>query len=186
MIIAPLPTNVQIVAEPAKWLGETFGFWVQFGVQSIIFAASAVAGILVIRSRAHQEGRRSTVDLIVEQKRDEKLMAARHLIVRMHENKEDNLARYLNDKESEQYKAIMLSLNSYEFVACGIKTGAFSDKVYKRLRYSTLIRDWKAFEGFVIEFRKKHEHEGDTFFQDFEWLYKKWKRKPLKPNKKNL
>lgn len=148
-----------------------------------MFAVSALAGILVIRSRGHQEGRRATVDLIIEQKRDEKLVAARHLILQMHDKGEDNLARYLDANESEQYKAMMLWLNNYEFIACGIKLGAFSERIYKRLRCTMLIRDWEAWEGFVVEFRNRRR--GETFFQDFEWLYRKWKKNPLKPDKGN-
>jgi hypothetical protein len=145
-----------------------------------MFAVSALAGILVIRSRGHQEGRRATVDLIIDQKRDDKLLAARQVIMQMHERGENNLARYLDHPESDEYKAIMLCLNNYEFIACGIKLEAFSEKIYKRLKCSMVIRDWEAWEGFVIEFRK--QKKGDTFFQDFQWLYEKWKKDPLKPN----
>jgi hypothetical protein len=96
----------------------------------------------------------------------------------MHGRGETNLARFLQDTTCPEYKAIMLSLNTYEFVACGIRTGAFSEKVYKRLRCTLLIRDWESFEGFVTEFRKLRG--GGAFFQDFEWLYKRWKKSPLK------
>jgi hypothetical protein len=177
--IQPPITNVPIIAEPARWLGETFGFW----IQTAVFAISAFAGMWIIRSRGYQEGRRATVDLIVQQKRDEKLLAARHCIMVMHEKGEKNLARHLENPDSEECKAILLALNTYEFVACGIKLGAVSERIYKRLRFSTVLKDWDAFEGFVIEFRR--QRGGDTFFQDFEWLYGRWKKHPLKSNRKS-
>ena len=74
----------------------------------------------------------------------------------------------------------MLALNTYEFIACGIKMSAFSEKIYKRLRCTRVIKDWEAFEGFVIEFRKQKKSE--TFFQEFQWLYSRWKKDPLQPN----
>jgi hypothetical protein len=96
----------------------------------------------------------------------------------MHEREASNFARYLDDTDCEEYKAIMRTLNAYEFVASGIRERAFSEAVYKRLRCSTLIKDWEAFQGFVIEFRKQKSKR--TFFQDFEWLYKRWSQQPLK------
>jgi len=80
----------------------------------------------------------------------------------MHEHHEGNLARFLQDKDSKEYAAILKALNTYEFVSCGIRTNAFSEQVYKRLRYSTVIRDWESFEGFVTEFRR--EKDKDSFF----------------------
>jgi len=116
--------------------------------------------------------------LIVEQKRDVDLKKARRKIKELHERGEGNLARFLQDSDSEEYDAILTALNTYEFVSCGIRSKAFSEEIYKRLRYSTVLRDWKAFEGFVIEFRK--QKNSDSFFQEFEWLYERWKKSPVK------
>ena len=96
----------------------------------------------------------------------------------MHDDHEKNLARFLQDPTCEEYKAILLALNTYEFIASGIRTNAFNEKVYKRLRWSMIIKDWEAFEGFVIEFRNTEGR--NSFFQDFEWLYKRWKGSPLR------
>jgi hypothetical protein len=145
-----------------------------------MLAVSAVAGIWIIRSRGRQEGRRATVDLIVEQGRDSELKEARKTIRDMHERGETNLAKYLQTTDSEEYKAILLTLNTYEFVACGIRTAAFSEEVYKRLRCSTALKDWESLKGFVTEFRRIKGKQ--TFFQDFEWLYLRWNADPLKEN----
>jgi hypothetical protein len=169
-----LLSDPAIIAEPAKWLCESIGFW----VQTAMLAVSALAGILIIRSRGKQEARRATVDLIVEQKRDQELIKAKLKIREMHEHKETNLARHLQNPESEEFKAILLALNTHEFIATGIRTGAFSEEVYKRLRWSTVIRDWESFQGFVADMR--NEKRRATFFQDFEWLHKRWKKYPLR------
>ncbi len=159
-------------------LGETDGFW----IQTLVLAVSAIAGILVITSRGKQEKRRATVDLIVDQKRDPELTDARRRIREMHDRKDTNLSRHLQDIECQEYKDILLALNTYEFVASGIRIGAFSEEMYKRLRCSVLLKDWEAFKGFVIEFRIQKQIPG--LFQDFEWLYKRWKTKPLKADSK--
>ena len=163
-----------MIAEPYRWLGESVGVW----IQTAILAVSAGTGIWVIKSHGDQERRRATVDLIVDQRRDAELIAARLVVKALHDREASNYARYLDSTDSEEYKAIMLTLNAYEFVASGIREKAFSEAVYKRLRCSTLIRDWESFQAFVIEFRKQKSRK--TFFQDFEWLYKRWTQQPLR------
>jgi Domain of unknown function (DUF4760) len=176
LVLVVNPT--QSPAEPIRWLGETFGFWIQAG----ILAVSAFGGVWIIRSRGKQEQRRATVDLIIDIRLDPAHIDARETIKNLHEKGEKNLARYLNDLESAEYKAIMFSLNIYEFFATGIRTNALSEGIYKRLYFSVVLRDWESFQGFVMEFRKQKASE--TFFQEFEWLYHQWKKKPLKRSAK--
>jgi len=91
-------------------------------------------------------------------------------------------AQFVGQPTSDEYKTIIFALNSHEFIASGIRTKALSEGVYKRMRYSAVIRDWESLEGFIADFRKaKSKH---TLFQDFEWLYDRWKKKPLKHDKK--
>lgn len=164
----------QQVVEPIKWLGETVGFW----VQNLILAVSAIAAIWVVRISKVRETRRATIDLIIAQSRDAPLDGARHVLVRMHEAGEKNLAKHLENKASEEYKAILLILNTYEFVSSGIRDGAFNESTYKRIRYSTLVKDWEALCAFVFEFRRVHGRS--SLFQDFQWLADRWQKHPLK------
>ncbi len=99
-------------------------------------------------------------------------------MLKLHDSRADNLSQFIQSPECDEYKAIMLTLNTYEFVAAGIRTNALREGTYKRLRYSQVIRDWEALRGFVFEFRRKKERY--TLFQEFEWLYGEWKKKPLK------
>jgi len=143
-----------------------------------MLAISAIGGIWIVLSRGRQEGRRATVDLVVEQKRDKELVAARNWIRDTKDRGETNLAKHLDHPASAEYGHILYALNTYEFVAVGIKTKAFSEKTYKRLRCSTFIADWECFRGFVTEIRKAKNLP--TLFQDSEWLYDRWKKDPLK------
>jgi hypothetical protein len=165
--------NQPNVAEPLRWLGETVGFW----VQTLIFLASAFGGIWIILARGTQEKRRATVDLVIEQLKDEKLRDAQHLVARLHESGESNFAKYLADTESLQYKAIMRVLNMHEFSASGIRQGAFDEMTYKRVRYSTVRKDWISLCGFVMEIRK--QRKSPTLFQEFQWLSNRWEAEPL-------
>jgi hypothetical protein len=163
-----------VVAEPAKWLGETIGFW----IQTLVLAISAVAAIWVIRASKTQEKRRATIDAVMDQKRDPTLIAARKVVIKLHESGEKNFAKFLEDTDSEQYQSILLVLNTYEFIASGTREGAFDEYTYKRLRYSVVIRDWDNLCAFVLAFRKMKGLSG--LFQEFEWLVERWRKKPLK------
>jgi len=162
------------IAEPIKWLGETIGF----SVQTFILFISAVAAVWVIKASKTQEKRRATVDLIIEQKRDQPLVAARRALLTMHEAGEKNLAKHLEDDSSNEYKAIMLVLNAYEFLSSGIREGAFDEGTYNRLRYTNVRKDWDALCAFILEFRRARSSA--TLFQDFQWLNERWRKRPLK------
>ena len=166
-----------VIAEPSRWLGETIGFW----IQTLILAVSAIAAIWIILASKTQEKRRATIDLVMDQKRDRALQDARQMLLKMHESGEKNFARHLQDASSVEYKSILLVLNAYEFLATGTREGAFDEYTYKRLRYSNLLRDWNNLCPSVMAFRKMKNING--LFQEFEWLARRWLKKPLKDDK---
>ena len=81
-------------------------------------------------------------------------------------------------------------LNSFEFMAAGLRTKAFDENTYKRLLSNTVVDRWYLFEDFVRKYREKCKKEdkkdtkakglnADTLFQDFEALATKWSNEPL-------
>lgn len=86
-----------------------------------------------------------------------------------------NLAHNLNDPKAV---AIRTVLNYGEAVAICIKHKIYQDKVIKEAIYSTFEIAWETCEPYVKERRKKEKK--DTYFQEFEQLYKRWKANPLK------
>lgn len=102
----------------------------------------------------------------------------------MHDNHEKNLAKHLDDPASEECKSIIEVLNAYEFIASGIRQGAFDEATYKRLRYSNVVKDWNILCAFVLELR--NNKGSTTLFQDFKWLASRWQAKPLKPDEERL
>jgi hypothetical protein len=161
-----------------RWLGDTIGFW----VQTFAFIISAVAAILIIIYSKRQESRRATIDLVLHQTSDQEFKDTRKKIKKMHESKDQNFSKYLDQPDSEEYRLIMFMLNSYEFVAGGVREGAFDENSLKRMRYSTTLTDWRAFHSFIHEFNRRRDSE--TFFQDFEWLCKRWEDNPLVVDKR--
>jgi hypothetical protein len=175
--------DAQAAEKAVFWLGETKGFWVQTGALFL----SAVGALWIVFSRDKREKARATVDVVLHQKADSGLEEAKRKLLKLHENGHKNFAAFLADKECEEYKAIFKVLNGREFIAAGIRQGAYDEKLFKRMQCASLIRDWNALSGFVMEFRnsiKGKVHDTETFYQDFEWLAARWIRKPLKPSKR--
>jgi hypothetical protein len=171
----------QTAEQLARWLGETKGFWVQTGALFL----SAIGALWIVFSRSRSERRRATVDLVLHQMKDEDLVKAMHVFFSIYG--QGNLARFASQAESSEYTAIIKILNTYEFVAGGIREKAYDENIYKRMRCSTTIRVWTALSGFVEDFRALRELQDQTpyrktFYQDFEWIAKKWIKDPLKPS----
>lgn len=155
------------------WLGETWGFWIQTGA----FFLSAAAAVAVIYYNGKQARTRALIDLLLHQKADAVLVAAADAVFAM-QRAGEQLSLHVADRDGEKYKQILLVLNNREFIAVGIREGAFNESVYKELQCSNVLKLWDALNGFVAELRRQ---EGkDTLFQDFERLATRWKNKPIK------
>ncbi|MHB1699068.1 MAG: DUF4760 domain-containing protein [Acidobacteriaceae bacterium] len=166
--------DAQVPAQSVKWLGETWGFWLQTGALVI----SAVAAVRVIRAGDRSQQRRATIELVIQQKLDGKLQSAKAYVATLHEKKEGNFAKFLEQPDSVGLDHLMAVLNNYEFIASGIHQDALDGKLFKSMQYSVVIRDWEALKPLVMELRRKLAHE--TLFQELEQLAVQWKRSPLK------
>jgi len=133
--------------------------------------------------------RRATIDLILNRNQDNCLKDSDAVISKLQEEKLKELAIKLkssaydgvNDPtsaERETISSILEVLNWYEFVATGIREGAFDYKIFHRNRHTLTVRDWVKLEPFVSQFRLNEKKS--TFFKEFEWLYKNFQKYPLK------
>jgi len=156
------------------WLGETLGFWIQTGALVI----SAVAAVWLLRSSTKRQKMRATVDMVLELSKDPDYKNARKTIRKLHDDKVTNFSKYIQDKDSNEYHAILNTLNTYEFMASGIRCRAFDEYVYKRMLYSTIVNDWSTLQGFIAELRI--DSDRSSLFQDFCWLGARWDDDKLK------
>jgi hypothetical protein len=189
----------QSSAAPMDWF-QQLTTWAHSSIlneswfQNLILAFSAAIAIWTISSSSRHERRRATVDIVRDQQKDEVLIAARATIRGLEDaNGKINFDPLLAQKDSEQLRAIYNVLNSYEFIASGMRTGAFDENTYKRMYYHTVTDHWIQFQEFVEKYRRKTEDEyrrqnrkdvsADTLFQDFQSLATKWLKHPLKRNR---
>ena len=141
----------------------------------LISAAVAVGAIVYNGGNAR---RRATIDLVMHLRQNDALVQAKKKVLVLHEkNTQFFKFALMEHAGSEESNSVLEVLNSHEFVAVGIREGAFDEKIYKRMQWSVLVRDWDALETFVMEFRKSRNRK--TLYQDFELLAKRWKKKPL-------
>lgn len=156
--------------DAAQFLGESIGFWIQTGAVFLF----AVAAIYIIYHNGKLAKRRALIDLIIQQKSDEKLIEATREVYAL--SKAGNHISQLVDSEKEP--TILRVLNNQEFIAVGIRTGAFDEGVYKEIQCSNVLKLWTATSGFIQEIRKIDGK--NTIFQDFEHLAKRWEKNPIK------
>lgn len=159
------------------FLGLSIGAWIQTGA-IVLSAFYAGRQVKMLREQTitneQQARRRATVDMVLHERQDRSLRWARKKFASLRDGK-NNLTQYACKPQSEhpeENDAILTVLSSYEFMAAGIREGAFDGKIYKRMKRSLVIRDWKDLSGYALEMRKTEGRE--KLFVEFEWLANEW------------
>lgn len=165
--MSPTPNEVTL------YLGESIGFWIQ---TAAIFL-SAIGAIGVIRYNAFNARRRATIDHIIHQKANKDLVSAISEVYKLR-NENVSLSQFSKDTPCTQRDAIIAVLNNQEFIALGIRRGAFEEKIYKELQFSDFKKLHSASSGFVAEIRNSKSNP--KIYQEFDWLIDRWNKHPLK------
>lgn len=185
--------DCQLAAKAVGWLGETWGYWIQtvaFSVSALTGAGAVIYNAMQIKlARNHAElaasqaRLRATVDMTVHEQNDPLLTEAKALFADIRKNKDINITKIAcernslsntdSDSNKEKNEAILTVLNQYEFMAIGIKEGAFDDAIYKRMKKSIVIRDLDALHGYITELR--NQEKNPLLFLEAEQLAKCWK-----------
>lgn len=158
-------------AKVTLWLGESLGFWIQTGA----FLLSALAAAFIIYHNGKLSRLRATIDLIMHQKSDQELLKCVSEVYRLTDSNQSFSALKTG---SEDLRCVLRVLNNHEFIACGIRSEAFSESVYKQMQCSNLLKVYRSSKPMIDDLRRKHSIP--TLFQDFEWLAERWKASPLK------
>ena len=175
------------VAETAKWFGETKGFWIQTGAfflsaltaaWALFYNAIQVRQLKKQTANAEKHAKsRATIDIALHEKTDERFLAARKKYGEMRE-KNINMTVFacgkLTDHEVEN-DAILLILNNYEFIACGIENDSFDEALYKKMYRGMLIRDYETLLPYIEEL-KRGKPAAKKAFIEFKHLAEKWIR----------
>ncbi|MBU0592426.1 MAG: DUF4760 domain-containing protein [Gammaproteobacteria bacterium] len=159
-----------------RYLGETTGFWIQTGA----FVFSALGAIAIIYNNSHQAKKRATIDLVLHESSNQFLIDAKKEVSKYHDTEVNFTELSCGQNCAKPENGFIQSvLNNYEFIASGIKEGAFDEEIYKRMKRSVVIRDWKAFSGYIAELRRAKQR--DKLYIEFEWLAKRWEKNEIQP-----
>ena len=159
-----------------------YGSFVQF-VQTGAIVISALAAVFLIYHNGKLAKKRALIDLIIQQRADQDLnVSLRRVFALAKENAPMSRFVTANPNDGDGLNAdrahILKVLNNQEFIAVGIRMGAFDESVYKELQCGNVLKLWKATSGFVYELRKSENR--NTLFQDLERLARRWEKKPIK------
>lgn len=177
-----------------NWIifNQAYGFWVQTGaiIISIVvtgyFAKEAIKknGSSAKETLNHNHEmirKRATIDILIQENQDDELVQAKKIVTKLPENASflkclEPSSRGKKKTEAEK-ESIRILLNRYEFIALGIRNGAFEEEIYKRLKYSDIMDTWKKAKPMIMELRRLKGR--DTYYQELEWLADRWERSPL-------
>ena len=159
------------------FLGQPIGYW----IQTVAIIASAVFAGWQLKALRKQNNshdtqwrQRATIDAVMADRKDANLIQSRRAYARM---KQDRVnfdaiggAPLLENEDANH--AILDILNKYEFMASGIREGAFDEDIYRRMKRSLIIADWQMLNVYIYALRKRENRP--KLFCEFEWLAKKW------------
>ena len=84
--------------ETAKFLGESYGFWVQTGAVIL----SALMAVLAIRHNGRMARKRTTIDVLLQENEDEALREAKFAVFNMTNGKNGSLLRFISKKNKNK------------------------------------------------------------------------------------
>jgi hypothetical protein len=122
-----------------------------------------MAGVLTIHHNGVLAKKRALIDLILHQKSDDKLLDATQFVYKY--QADGKHLSSLVGADSPDRRSVLLVLNNQEFIAAGIRMGAFDEETYKQMQCSNVLKLWAASNGFIQELRKIDNRT--TIFQDF-------------------
>tara|TARA_R110002020_G_scaffold424811_1_gene634063 strand:- start:655 stop:1347 length:693 start_codon:yes stop_codon:yes gene_type:complete len=173
-------------------------------VASLLLALIAFAGLLLtsraikltsdsIKANTLSSRHQSTIQLVMDVNKDVRLQDTKNLIFMKAERGEltdyylalcketdclSNPDQQDTIQKNEKLKDdIHYVLNRYEFIALGIRRGAFDGELYKELNCSNFNKLWKFTKPLIMEIRNRQKIE--TIYQEIEWLYKSWQKNPI-------
>lgn len=143
---------------------------------ALIFNAKQVKELRVQNTQNEKKARqRATIDLALHEKSDPTYLKCKNDFLTLRNNSSANITTYACDinKHHDENKIIFAYLDHYEFLATGVSEGALDGEIYKKMRRTSVIRDWDAVQPYVYELRKQRNN--NKIYCELEELVKAWR-----------
>ncbi|KQN63621.1 DUF4760 domain-containing protein [Erwinia sp. Leaf53] len=148
-----------------------------------VLAGLVVAGITIVYNIKTSKKSQTSV-FFAESRHDIKYLEGQHTLSHIH-NSGKSFRSYifpqgpdLTDEEKADRIKIQYCLNFYERLAVSVKNGSYHEQMIKEVFYSSIVKNFEYSEPFIKALREKQGR--NSYYQEFEWLAKKWKKSPLR------
>lgn len=148
-------------------------------IQIAAIILSAIGVIITIIWRQKISKRKSTLDIILAEETDTKLVKQRTEFVKIRNSRGISNFAAKDKAESNEAEIIRAVLNFNELIAIGIAEKTIDQRIYKRWGRTKFVKDWTGCKPFVMELR--NQTETTTYFCEIENLARKWANKDEKP-----
>ncbi|QPL46483.1 DUF4760 domain-containing protein [Halomonas sp. A40-4] len=147
-------------------------------IQAFLTLAGITVAVISVRSVKSTAQKKQTADYLLELRTDIRMEKSIRLLRQLHGCENTNLLTLgrENKADNEDAQDLRYLLNHFERLSVGIQEKIYNEKMIKKSQYSTIVRTYDRSNKFIEGVRENAE----TAYQEFEWLSKKWKKKPLK------
>lgn len=143
---------------------------------ALIFNALQVKELRAQNSQNEKNARqRATIDLALHEKSDSVYLKCKDEFLNLRNDTTTNITTYACNiqQHSKENKIIFSYLDHYEFLATGVSEGALDGDIYKKMRRTSVIKDWDAVKPYVYELRKQRSNP--RIYCELEALVEKWR-----------
>lgn len=141
-------------------------------------------GVAVRSINMHRltERQKETVNLLFTSRTDDRLAEGLSVLERVHDDPNDNIRAYGKEKKQEdQAVLIRYVLNHWERISIGVQEGTYCERILKKAQCSSLISLHEQAGPMISAIRTSTGKQ--TYYQELDWLAKRWNAKPLKNQK---
>lgn len=157
-------------------------------ISNVFVFLGVLVAILAIIYNVKTAKKTQTAIFLFESRQDTQYIDSLHVLKEVHRSGKSFRSyvfpvqgKDLTAKEKEDGRKFQYILNFYERVAVSIREGIYNEDMIKRTSFTTVIETYDIAEPLIKAIREKIP--SDTTYQEFEWLVKRWKAKPLQKNK---
>lgn len=157
-------------------------------ISNAIVLLGVIVAIVTIIYNVRTAKKTQTANFLFESRQDAQYLESLHVLKQVHRSGKSFRSYVfpcegikITEEEISERRKFQYILNFYERVAVSIREGIYDEQMIKRTSYTTVIETYDIAEPLIKAIREYIKSE--TTYQEFEWLVKRWKARPLKENK---
>lgn len=157
-------------------------------ISNLIVFIGVLVALCTIIYNVKTAKKTQTANFLFESRQDEHYLESLHVLKKIHRSGKSFRSyvfpcegMQITEGEMEERRKFQYILNFYERVSVSVREGIYNEQMIKRTSFTTVMETYDIAEPLIKAIR---EYTGkETIYQEFEWLVKRWKAKPLKKNK---